>query len=800
MKKINIFIASSIVEFATERMQIELFIRNVSDKFEDRYNVKLQPILCENLDDVYSVARKQEEYNGKIRESEFCFFIFFTKAGKYTREEFDVARKQFEETGKPKIYTYFKVIEEGVTAEQSVRDFMDELDHTFGHYYGSFSHIDTLKLRILLSLKLQEMDFLEIKTEGGKCIVDGREVLKLDNVSEFANNRDLAELQRELAAVEAEYYDLRVKYDKGDCTDEIYRKYCAAASKRQNLIDEIDDLQRAIFNVSLRMVNDDVHGEISDKQKKAYRLFETGDHEGALSILNSEDIDNEFLRRRQRRLEEDIADCKKYIKEHKTAIDILQTMKKYDGRFAEIEERYEKIAPVIFEMNLELDTAYAYVKYLIDQNKDSKSLPIAEQLLELYEDDVDKAKVLNLLGVICDNLHQRKEAENFYLKSIEIRERLVIDNPNEFSLVLAISYDNFGTFITKKNIDNDAKMYLLKAIEICEKLDISDPNVAYTLAICYDNTGHFYEQLGKFSEEKKFYLKAIKIFEMLATDNPDKYNNDLAISYTNMARICTILKLYDATIELLSKANHIIEKLAKDNPDRYLPRLAGIYNDFANAHIQFNRPDKAEFFCINAIKIHEELSKKFHNKYDLGLAIAYNNAGMFHSLRNEVKEAEEMYFNSIKIRKQLALDSPDKFTSYLAKGYLCVGAFYVIHKDYTNAEKFYFWALRLYEQLYKVNPDKFNSSLGDCYISFWYLYKKQGKETTAKLFTHKVINAYEKSIKNNPTLYIPTLVTFYLDCAGLEDDETYFDKALELAKEYPDHPICRQIIEALTKK
>ena len=446
MKKINIFIASSIVEFATERMELKNFIRDVSDNFEDRYNVKLQPILCESLDDAYSTVRKQEEYNQKIRESEFCFFIFFTKAGKYTREEFEVARKQFEVTGKPKIYTYFKVIEPGVTVEQSVRDFMDELDHTFGHYYGSFSHVDTLKLRILLSLKLQEMDFLEIKTEGGQCIVDGREVLKLDNVSEFANNRDLAELQRELAAVEAEYYDLRVKYDKGDCTDEEYRKYCAAASKRQNLIDEIDDLQRAIFNVSLRMVNDDVHGEISDKQKKAYRLFEAGDHEGALSILNSEDIDNEFLRRRQRRLEEDIADCKKYIKEHKTAIDILQTMKKYDDRFAEIEERYEKIVPVIFEMNLELDTAYAYVCYLVDQNKDSKALPIAEKLLDMYEDDVDKAKVLNELGRICYDLYLAAKTEEYFLKAIAIREKHARENPDRFESDLATSYNNAGNF------------------------------------------------------------------------------------------------------------------------------------------------------------------------------------------------------------------------------------------------------------------------------------------------------------------------------------------------------------------
>ena len=84
MKKINIFLASSIVEFAQERMAIENFIRNVSDSFEDNYNVKLQPLLCENLDDAYTLVRKQEEYNQKIRESDFCFFIFFRNTTIYT--------------------------------------------------------------------------------------------------------------------------------------------------------------------------------------------------------------------------------------------------------------------------------------------------------------------------------------------------------------------------------------------------------------------------------------------------------------------------------------------------------------------------------------------------------------------------------------------------------------------------------------------------------------------------------------------------------------------------------------------
>ena len=43
-----------------------------------------------------------------IRNSDIFVSLFFTKVGKYTEEEFDVAHSQFKASGKPRIYTYFK--------------------------------------------------------------------------------------------------------------------------------------------------------------------------------------------------------------------------------------------------------------------------------------------------------------------------------------------------------------------------------------------------------------------------------------------------------------------------------------------------------------------------------------------------------------------------------------------------------------------------------------------------------------------------------------------------------------------
>lgn len=173
---------------------------------------------------------------------------------------------------------------------------MNELDKTFGHYYGMFDHIDTVKLRILLSLKFQEMDFLEIKTEDGKCIIDNKTIMSLENVSEFSNNRNLEELKKELQQTEEEYYRLKPIYSKGNYDREFCDYYGKIATKRKNLTSSIDELQKSIFEISLRMSNDKIHGEVTIRQKEAYRLFELGDYEGCLSVLDYDEIMDDFAK------------------------------------------------------------------------------------------------------------------------------------------------------------------------------------------------------------------------------------------------------------------------------------------------------------------------------------------------------------------------------------------------------------------------------------------------------------------------------------------------------------------------
>jgi internalin A len=100
-----------------------------------------------------SKTRSQDEYNSTIRACDVFVSLFFTKAGKFTEEEFDVAHRQFKESGKPSIYTYFKnsEIKTGAAHEEdliSLWAFKKKLKG-LGHFPTHYDNIEHLKRQFI---------------------------------------------------------------------------------------------------------------------------------------------------------------------------------------------------------------------------------------------------------------------------------------------------------------------------------------------------------------------------------------------------------------------------------------------------------------------------------------------------------------------------------------------------------------------------------------------------------------------------------------------------------------------------
>jgi len=365
MKKIKIFVGSSIVEFEEERKDLELFIRRISDSFEDNYEIKLAPYFCENVDDAMSKERLQNEYNKLIADSFISVFLFFNKVGKYTKEEFMIANELMNKNSLPKVLVYFKKSDNVL---EDVGNFMNEIKNYNNIIYGTFTNIDTVKLRILLNLKLTEMNYIDIKAIDNSLLVDNEKILDLNNINEFINNKELQKLKEEYIKYNSLSLSLQNIYDSRTNVKE----YIEAKSKALSLKKNIDYINNEIINISLMFYDNMQHG-LSIRLKKAYELFEAGEYFSALAILNSNDIDDEYMRSylvNQNKVKLLIDEC----------LFSIELLKNNNGLDLDIEEKYQKIIPYILKFDVHKEVIKDYYDYLISINKHDKANEIKKYL------------------------------------------------------------------------------------------------------------------------------------------------------------------------------------------------------------------------------------------------------------------------------------------------------------------------------------------------------------------------------------------------------------------------------------
>ena len=148
LRTIRVFLASS-SELFEERDAFELHFRRLNDQLIAE-GVYLEIVRWENFLDCISELGLQNEYNQSVRDCDVFVSLFFTKAGKYTVEEFDVAYKQYITASKPLIYTYFK--DAPVTTGGWKKEDHDSIDalkkklQDLGHYPTVYSTTDSLIL------------------------------------------------------------------------------------------------------------------------------------------------------------------------------------------------------------------------------------------------------------------------------------------------------------------------------------------------------------------------------------------------------------------------------------------------------------------------------------------------------------------------------------------------------------------------------------------------------------------------------------------------------------------------------
>ena len=155
VKTVSIFLASS-EELKDDRKEFEIFINRENKELIDR-GVFIKLAIWEDFIDRMSKNRLQDEYNIVANNSDIFVSLFWTKVGKYTKEEFNRAYTHFKENGRPLIYTYFKNTPVNIKDIKqdninSLLDFKQELGN-LGHYPTNYENIEDLKYQFKMQLQ-----------------------------------------------------------------------------------------------------------------------------------------------------------------------------------------------------------------------------------------------------------------------------------------------------------------------------------------------------------------------------------------------------------------------------------------------------------------------------------------------------------------------------------------------------------------------------------------------------------------------------------------------------------------------
>ncbi len=838
MKNIKIFLVPSSDAVECDMTEVRDFFRQLNEMYFDSGI---------NFSILNANEMTKNELKEHVADSDLSFFLFFEDVSDYMRSCFDIFFESFKNTDKPKIVTYFKYTESPNDMTDAVREFSQMLGNELKHYYNNYNSIDTLKLGILMQIKVMRLDASQITiSDDGMICLNGQPVADTSKIPMFEFNDRLNELKSRYDELTKEWGRLRTLRMDDPNNEELYFEFSRVATERDDTKKALREFEDLLLKTSEELAAK--KGEMSPRQAEAYRLLEMGDVDGACEILPLDEL-LEDIRRNRRFAKNATAPLETNVEELATRITALNMQGLNNDTVAEIRRIYEEIYDTFCDTrNIGWSKLYDYASFLEDQNDYTNAIEVAENLRWYYfapdskVDEYDLGRLYNLLGLLYKAQNKPKKAEKYYLAAIEIGERLVEKNADAYEPALAMSYNNAGVFYSDHGQHEKAEKYYLAAMEIRERLveknaDAYEPD----LAMSYNNAGIFYDNQGKRGKAEKYYLAAIEIYERLVEKNADAYEPNLAAVYNNAGTFYYGQNKPDKAEKYYLAAIKIYERLVKKNADAYEPYLATSYNNVGAFYKDQGQSEKAEKYYLDAMEIYERLTEKNAAAYEPYLATSYNNAGAFYSDQGQSEKAEKYYLAAIEIRESLVEKNADAYEPDLARSYYNAGIFYKkqgqpekaekyylaaieiyerlveknadayepdLAKSYNNAgnlysnhgqpdkaEKYYLTAIEIRERLAKKNADAYEPDLADSYNNAGVFYSDQGQPEKAEKYYLAAIGIRERLVEKNAAAYEPDLADSYFNYYLLKKDKTYLDKAYEIAKRRQDDPRCKTIVE-----
>ena len=393
------------------------------------------------------------------------------------------------------------------------------------------------------------------------------------------------------------------------------------------------------------------------------------------------------------------------------------------------------------------------VSELIDKNNlksvdTYKDIFVSSADALIKNEDRDSLVYVKKIAFLLDDLAYYSESLCYYIKVLEIREKVLPENHPD----IATLYNNVGCVYGELGNYKKELEFKLKALAIQEKVL---PENHPAIATSYNNVGGAYGELGDHKKELEYYLKALAIREKVLPEN----HPDIAASYNNVGSAYGKLGEHKKQLDYYLKALAIREKVLPENH----PDIAASYNNVGSAYSELGDRKKALEYLLKALAIQEKVLPKNHP----AIATSYNNVGYTYGELGDHKKALEYLLKALAIReKVLPENHPDIAASYNNVGYA-----YGELGDHKKELEYLLKALAIREKVLLENhPD-----IATSYNNVAYAYYELGNHKKELEYYLKALAIEEKVLPENH----PDIAVLYNNIGAVYMDLKEYKKALQ---------------------
>jgi len=298
-------------------------------------------------------------------------------------------------------------------------------------------------------------------------------------------------------------------------------------------------------------------------------------------------------------------------------------------------------------------------------------------------ENAEAANLLNGAGCYLRVRARFKEAHPFFIRALEIREKIFKPESQE----IAKSLNSLAGLYLDRGKYTESEPLYKRALEIRERILKPDhPDVAKSM----NNLALLYQVQGKYDTSEPLYKRALEIREKsLGSAHPD-----VASSLNNLALLYKAQGKYDDAEPLCKRALEIREKsLGSTHPD-----VATSLNNLAGLYLNRGKYTESELLYKRALEIREKSLSSAHPD----VATSLNNLASLYKAQGKYAESEPLFKSALEIKeKSLGSAHPD-----VAKSLNNLASIYQNERKYAKAFPLYQRAIEIAEKsLGEEHPD-----------------------------------------------------------------------------------------------